>query len=134
MVDAATQVRLTATGQDARTLVDPSTENDPEKLREVFQDFTAGQFYGQMLKALRSTQGEAAYFHGGTAEEIFQGQMDQLIAEDLARHHGAQFSEPMFRLFESQLRHAKLAADADSLNRADSTNALSTPLTAGESQ
>lgn len=79
----------------------PAVPPSPEHLttREAFQDFVAGTFYGQMLKALRSTQSKPAYFHGGSAEDIFQGQFDQQIAGDLARHHGGSFAGPLFNSF-----------------------------------
>jgi Rod binding domain-containing protein len=67
--------------------------------RETFQDFVAGTFYKQMLKALRKTHDKPAYFHGGQAEEAFRGQLDQQIAEDLARTTGAAFSDELFTAF-----------------------------------
>ncbi|HUG89523.1 MAG TPA: rod-binding protein [Planctomycetaceae bacterium] len=79
----------------------PASAASPE-LHQAFQDFVAGTFFQQMLKALRKTQGQAAYFHGGQAEQIFQGQFDQQIAEDLARDHGAAFAEPLFNSFAAR--------------------------------
>ena len=52
--------------------------------REAFQAFVAGTFYKQMLSSLRSTVHKSEMFHGGRAEEVFQGQLDQQVAEDLA--------------------------------------------------
>jgi len=72
------------------------------KMQEKFQEFMAGTFYGQMVKALRSGQQKPAYFHGGQAEEIFQGQMDQIVSENLAKTHGASFAEPMYRAYQQQ--------------------------------
>jgi peptidoglycan hydrolase FlgJ len=72
----------------------PSANN--LEVREAFQDFVAGTFYKQLFKSLRSTQQKSAYLHGGPAEDIFQSQMDQQVAEDLARTHGAGFSETLF--------------------------------------
>ncbi len=66
------------------------------KFARSFQDFSAGTFYKEMLKSLRSGQKHSKYFYGGQAEEIFRGQMDQQIAEDLARQHGGAFSNPLF--------------------------------------
>ena len=57
-----------------------------------------------MLKALRQTQGQPAYFHGGQAEQIFQSQLDQQVAEDLARDHGAAFAEPLFSSFAARFQ------------------------------
>ena len=72
-------------------------------LRETFQDFVAGTFYKQMLKSLRQSHTQPAYFHGGQAERVFQNQLDQQIAEDLARTQGAAFAEPLFQAFAQRL-------------------------------
>lgn len=82
-----------------------TTSASPAPGRSVeaaFNDFVAGTFYKQMIKSLRSGLGKPAYFHGGQAEEIFQSQMDQKVAEDLAAKHGAAFSGPLFDAFQSR--------------------------------
>lgn len=67
--------------------------------RQTFQDFVAGTFYKQMLKALRKTLDKPAYMHGGQAENIFQSQMDQQVAEDLAASQGATIADPLYTAF-----------------------------------
>ncbi len=67
-----------------------------EELREKFTQFVGEAFYGQMFKAMRSTVGKPAYFHGGRAEEVFQGQLDQTMAEQLTKTTASKFAEPMF--------------------------------------
>lgn len=69
------------------------TENE---LREKFTQFVGETFYGQMFKAMRSTVGKPAYFNGGRAEEVFQGQLDQTMAQELTKSTAATFAEPMF--------------------------------------
>ena len=69
------------------------------KTREAFQDFVAGTFYKQMLKSLRQTLGKPAYLHGGQAEESFQAQLDQQVAEDLASSRGGAFADDLFDAF-----------------------------------
>ncbi|HVW38944.1 MAG TPA: rod-binding protein [Pirellulales bacterium] len=73
-------------------------------LREAFDDFVGETFYSQMLASMRKTQGKPAYFHGGRAEEIFQGQFDQILAERLSDASASQFTGPMFELFNLQRR------------------------------
>ena len=70
--------------------------------REKFDSFVGETFYGQMLSAMRKTVGKAAYFDGGRAEEIFRGQLDQVIAQDLAKSTAQNFTGPMFELFSLQ--------------------------------
>ena len=70
------------------------------ELQKTFQDFVGQTFFGQMIASMRSTQEEVPYFNGGRAEKIFQGQLDQVLAEELSDSSAAQFSDPMFKLFQ----------------------------------
>jgi Rod binding domain-containing protein len=70
------------------------------QLREKFQDFVGQTFFAEMIKSLRSAQQGAAYFNGGRAEEIFQGQFDQLMSEHLSDASAKSISDPMFELFQ----------------------------------
>ncbi len=65
-------------------------------LEAAFTDFVGQTFYGQMLHAMRSSLGKPAYVHGGQAEEIFQTQLDQILAKKMSDQSGAQFAKPMF--------------------------------------
>ena len=76
-----------------------SADQDQSELREVFDQFVGQTFYSQLLAAMRSTAGKPAYFHGGRAEEIFQGQLDQLLSERMSEASAEQFTDPMFDLF-----------------------------------
>jgi hypothetical protein len=76
---------------------------DP-RLREAFDDFVGETFYSQMLGSMRKTLGKPAYFHGGRGEEVFQGQLDQILAERLSEASANQFTGPMFELFNLQQR------------------------------
>ena len=73
-------------------------KNDSE-LREAFDTFVGQTFYGQLLKAMRSTVNKPAYFHGGRAEEVFQSQLDQLLIEEVSHASAERVSDPMFDLF-----------------------------------
>ena len=68
----------------------------PDELRERFTQFVGESFFGQMMKAMRSNVGKPAYFHGGRAEEVFQGQLDQKLSEHLTESSAEKFAEPMF--------------------------------------
>jgi Rod binding domain-containing protein len=86
----------------------PSRPSNPQadavqpELRQAFQEFVAGTFYKQMLGAMRKTHGEAAYMHGGQAERVFQGQLDQQVAEDMAKRQGAALTGSLFAAFQQQ--------------------------------
>jgi hypothetical protein len=51
---------------------------------------------------MRKSTGKPAYFHGGRAEEIFQQQLDQTMAADIAKSSADQFTGPMYDLFTLQ--------------------------------
>jgi Rod binding domain-containing protein len=71
-------------------------------VREKFQDFVGGTFYKEMLKALRAAQKPSKYLNGGQAERIFQSQMDQQIAEDLAHQYAGHLADPLFENYSRQ--------------------------------
>ena len=79
----------------------PSSEADQirsaEKLQSAYRDFVGKTFFGQMLKAMRSTVNKAAYFDGGQTEEVFRSQLDQQLADRLSESTAPQFADPMFR-------------------------------------
>lgn len=88
-------LRLANTQLRSDPSVSPSAGD--EKLRETFQQFVGETFFGQMIKAMRSTVGKPAYFHGGRGEEVFRGQLDQALSEHMTEASADRFSEPMFR-------------------------------------
>ncbi len=81
--------------------VKPPMKDDPQ-VREAFDSFVGQTFYGQMLASMRKTQGKTPYFNGGRGEQVFQGQLDQQLAEQMSKANAGQFSGPMFDLFSLQ--------------------------------
>ncbi len=71
--------------------------DDAKELQETFRTFVGESFFGQMMKSMRSTQDKPAYFHGGHAEEVFQGQLDQTLAQEMTSASADQIADPMFR-------------------------------------
>lgn len=68
--------------------------------REAFDQFVGGTFYRQMLGAMQKSVGKPAYFHGGQAEEMFRGQLNQILADKMAEATADQFTGPMYELFQ----------------------------------
>src|SRR5215210_3181009 len=87
------------------------------ELHEKFTEFVGQAFYGQMLKAMRSTVGKPAYFYGGHAEEVFQGQLDQTMSEHLTKASASKLAEPMFERQFPQVAEAKSANGLDELSQ-----------------
>ncbi|NOZ38717.1 MAG: hypothetical protein GXP24_00645 [Planctomycetes bacterium] len=71
--------------------------DDAKEVQETFRTFVGESFFGQMMKAMRSTQDKPAYFHGGHAEEVFRGQLDQTLAQKMTVASADQIADPMFR-------------------------------------
>ncbi len=72
----------------------------PGELREAFDQFVGESFYGMLFKTMRQSVGKSAYFHGGRGEEVFQGQLDQMLSEKMSKASASSFSDPMFELFQ----------------------------------
>lgn len=68
-----------------------------QEVRDAFRSFVGESFFGQMLKAMRTTVGKPAYFHGGRGEEVFRGQLDQTLSERMTEVSADQIADPMFR-------------------------------------
>lgn len=77
---------------------------DDQALRGAFNDFVGQTFFSQMLQSMRKTVGKSAYFNGGRAEEIFTGQLDQVLAEKMSKASASKFTDPMYELFTAQRR------------------------------
>lgn len=88
----------TAAARQAGAL-DAAKEQGSPELREKFDAFVGETFFSQMLGSLRKTVDKPAYFHGGRAEEVFQGQLDQMLSQEMTKASAGQFSGPMFELF-----------------------------------
>src|SRR5687768_17417126 len=69
------------------------------KTREAFDSTIGEMFFTQLLGALRQTQGKTPYFHGGQAEEMFRSQLDQTIAQQMAKTHARDFTDALYDQF-----------------------------------
>jgi Rod binding domain-containing protein len=70
---------------------------EAQKVQETFRTFVGEAFFGQLIKAMRSTQGKPAYFDGGQAEKVFRGQLDQALAQEMTEASADQIADPLFR-------------------------------------
>jgi Rod binding domain-containing protein len=100
-----------------RTPTFDANTNSQDELRGHFTQFVGESFFGQMLKSMRATVGKPAYFHGGRAEEVFQGQLDQHLAEHLTESSASRFADPMF---ERQFPQFAASSSSRDLNQLDS--------------
>lgn len=83
--------------------VSPSSAADSKPdLKTTFNQAVGGTFYRQMMSALRSSTGNAAYFDGGQTEKIFLGQFDELMVDKLSQSNGDIFAGDLFEQFQRQ--------------------------------
>ncbi len=87
-------------------MVDQSVEGSDSRkaptTKEAFSDFVGQTFFGHLMSSMRATVEKPAYFHGGRGEEVFQGQLDQLMVENMSKASSKTFAEPMYDLFMMQ--------------------------------
>jgi peptidoglycan hydrolase FlgJ len=94
-----------------------------QDLKKAYTDFVGKTFFGQMLKAMRSTVGKAAYFDGGQGEEVFRSQLDQQLADHMSAASAAKISDPMFeRQFPQQAATIKAAEKSERASLTDLQN------------
>ncbi len=77
----------------------PNSTKSEEPLKEAFTDFVGQSLFGQMMAAMRKTVGPPAYFNGGQAEKIFQGQLDQTMVDEITEASADRIADPMYELF-----------------------------------
>ena len=102
-IEAPNEFKIGSTQSEnnaTKGLADTSIKPEGEELRKAFQDFVGQTLFSQMISSMRSTQEGAAYFDGGRAEKIFQGQLDQVLSEELSKASASKISDPMFKLFQ----------------------------------
>lgn len=80
----------------------PAKPPQNPELRGAFDSFVGEVFFSQMLKSMRQTVGESAYFNGGRAEEVFTEQLDQVLTEKMTKASADTFTGPMYELFMLQ--------------------------------
>jgi Rod binding domain-containing protein len=91
-----------------------------KEVQDTFRKFVGEAFFGQMMKAMRSTQNKPAYFHGGHAEEVFQSQLDQVLSEHMTEASADKIADPMFeRQFPRQAAVLESAKNRDMLSLKD---------------
>ncbi len=81
-----------------------SPKASQESARELFGDFAGQTFFGQLIASMRKSVDKPAYFHGGRGEEVFQGQLDQILTEKMTEVSKETFVNPLIDQFMLQRR------------------------------
>lgn len=85
----------------------PESGPGEQQLRKTFSKSVGEVFYTQMLKSMRQTVGKTAYLHGGKAEDMFQQQLDQVLAEKMADRDGDRLTRELYERFANGLKSIK---------------------------
>lgn len=93
----------------AATTQAPQQAGDGE-LKEQFTAFVGQTLFGQLFKTMRSSLGKPAYFHGGRTEEVFQQQLDQVLADRMTLAQGGRYAQAMYDLQFGNDRGANFSA------------------------
>jgi len=84
-----------------------SSPSPPEHpgLRKAIDQLVGSVFYGAMLRSLRASTMKGDYGHGGRGEEVFQAQLDQIIAERAGQSQRYSLNNAIYeRLAQQQSR------------------------------
>ena len=119
---ALSQSGKSATQRLGESLASTPATQDAAQVREAFTQFVGETFFSQMIKAMRTSTGKPAYFHGGQAEEVFRGQLDQTLAEEMTTASADKVAGPMFEHQFPQL--ARLLAEQPTTKTAPGLSVL----------
>ncbi|GJM24654.1 MAG: hypothetical protein DHS20C16_10690 [Phycisphaerae bacterium] len=86
--------------------VAPVTPAATSRLKQASDEIVGSVFYGTMLRQLRSSTMKGKYGHGGRGEEVFQAQMDQILAKEMGRSKNGNLSEAIVDRYERNAIHA----------------------------
>lgn len=89
-------VNASATGAPNTT----SAEHAKGELREAAQKLVGEVFYGTLLRQLRDSALKGEYGHGGRGEEVFRGQLDQVLASRAGTSGDNELTDALVKRFE----------------------------------
>lgn len=72
---------------------------DPAERLKAATKLLEGSFYEELFKVMRETVPEGGAFSGGQGEDIFQGMMDQRVAEAAAMRADNGLGDALYRHF-----------------------------------
>jgi len=85
----------------AQPVTQSEAEANDQLFRELLHQFIGQTFIGQMLKSMRATQEKDPLFHGGHAEDMYQGLLDMEMTNKLTQATSKTLSEPMYKLMRA---------------------------------
>ena len=86
-------------------------------LRKSINEFVGLVFYGQLLKAMRNSPLKSDIGHGGRGEDIFAGQLDIELSQQVGRASGSGLSDAIYRRLRRGAVATRAGADEPDLMR-----------------
>ena len=85
-------------------IAEPSktVQRDLQRLRQSTGQVVGTVFYGTLLKTMRASNLKGQYGHGGRGEEVYQAQLDALIAERMGTASRGGLAETLYRRLGQQ--------------------------------
>ncbi|HRX85334.1 MAG TPA: rod-binding protein [Phycisphaerae bacterium] len=79
-----------------------------KSLRKAADELVGEVFYGTLLRQMRDAPLKGKYGHGGRGEEVFQAQLDQVLASRAGQASNSNLADAIVDRYE---RNAEAAAD-----------------------
>ncbi len=86
-------------------------------LRKSINEFVGTVFYGQLLKAMRNSPLKSDIGHGGRGEDVFAGQLDIELSQQIGRASGFDLTDAIYRRLRRGAVAARAGADEPDLMR-----------------
>ncbi len=80
----------------------PELSPQLQDLREKAEQLVGNVFYGTLLKAMRESSLQGKYGHGGRGEEIFNAQLDQVLAERMGKATHGGLADSIYQSMKKQ--------------------------------
>ncbi len=73
-----------------------------KELRDTAEHLVGNVFYGTLLKAMRESSMQGKYGHGGRGEEVFNAQLDQVLAERMGKASHGGLADSIYKTMKKQ--------------------------------
>jgi hypothetical protein len=88
------------------------------ELRTAVNEVVGSVFFAPLLRCMRNSPLKGTYGHGGRGEEVFQAQLDQILAERAGQAANNSLNRTIFdRLSRAAAAHGKASENDDVLQR-----------------
>ena len=86
----------------ATTQMSPVAKADLSRLRQAAGQTVGSFFYGTLLRTMRESSLKGDYGHGGRGEDVFAGQLHNMMAERLGTSPNNDLGDIVYRSLERQ--------------------------------